>query len=149
LAKKYGFPLIKVLDETAHMNDLAGEYKGMDRYECRKALVEKIKAEGHLVKIEKIVHSVGHSERSDAVVEPMLSKQWFVKMKPLAEALLENQKTEDKSEFIPHRFENVLTRWMKESKIGAFPASFGGATGFRLITTKRPAKSWFPRPSPI
>jgi valyl-tRNA synthetase len=113
LAKKYGFPLIKVLDETAHMNEKAGKYKGMDRYECRKALVEDIKESGHLVKIEKMVHSVGHSERSDAVVEPMLSKQWFVKMQPLAEKLLENQKTSNKVEFIPHRFENVLTRWMK------------------------------------
>lgn len=112
LAKKYGFPFIKVLDESAKMNELAGEYKGMDRYECRKALVEKIKAEGHLQKIEKIVHSVGHSERSGAVVEPMLSKQWFVKMRPLAEAVLASQKSAGKVEFIPKRFEKVLLRWM-------------------------------------
>lgn len=112
LAKKYGFPLIKVLDETAHMNEKCGPYQGMDRYECRKALVEKIKAEGHLVKIEKIVHSVGHSERSGAVVEPMLSKQWFVKMKPLADAVLAYQKTQGKVEFLPKRFEKVLLRWM-------------------------------------
>ena len=112
LAKKYHFPLIKVLDETAHMNEKCGIYQGMDRYECRKALVEKIKEEGHLVKIEKIVHSVGHSERSDAVVEPMLSKQWFVKMKPLADKVLERQKTSGKVEFVPKRFEKVLLRWM-------------------------------------
>ena len=114
LAKKYGFPLIKVLDESAKMNELAGEYQGMDRYECRKALVERIKAEGHLIKIEKIVHSVGHSERSGAVVEPMLSKQWFVKMKPLAERVLAQQQTPDKVEFLPARFEKVLIRWMNE-----------------------------------
>ncbi|MCQ2772669.1 MAG: valine--tRNA ligase [Bacilli bacterium] len=113
LAKKYGFPLIKVLDESAHMNELAGKYKGMDRYECRKALVADIEANGHLYKIEKMVHSVGHSERSGAVVEPMLSKQWFVKMTPLAEKLLNNQKSEDKVNFVPKRFENVLIRWMK------------------------------------
>ncbi len=112
LAKKYGFPFIKVLDETAHMNEKCGPYQGMDRYECRKALVEKIKAEGHLIKIEKIVHSVGHSERSGAVVEPMLSKQWFVKMKPLADAVLAYQKTQGKVEFLPKRFEKVLLRWM-------------------------------------
>lgn len=112
LAKKYGFPLIKVLDEQAKMNDLAGEYAGLDGYECRKKLVEKIKEEGHLYKIEKIVHSVGHSERSDAVVEPMLSKQWFVRMKPLAEKVLANQKSSDKVDFIPKRFEKVLLRWM-------------------------------------
>ncbi len=114
LAKKYGFPLIKVLDDSAHMNELSGKYEGMDRYECRKALVEDIKASGHLVKIEKIVHSVGHSERSGAVVEPMLSKQWFVKMKPLAKKVLENQKTDGKVEFLPKRFEKVLLRWMSE-----------------------------------
>ena len=115
LAKKYGFPLIKVLDETAHVNSLGGKYSGMDRYECRKALVEDIKNNGHLCKIEKMVHSVGHSERSGAVVEPMLSKQWFVKMKPLAAKLLENQKNPDtKVEFVPKRFENVLLRWMRE-----------------------------------
>jgi valyl-tRNA synthetase len=114
LAKKYGFPFIKVLDESAHMNKEAGAYAGMDRYACRKALVAQIQEEGHLVKIEKIVHSVGHSERSNAVVEPMLSKQWFVKMKPLAEAVLANQKTAGKVKFLPKRFENVLIRWMKE-----------------------------------
>ena len=114
LAKKYGFPLIKVLDESARMNELAGEFCGMDRYECRKALVAKIKAEGHLQKIEKFVHSVGHSERSGAVVEPMLSKQWFVRMKPLAERVLAQQQSPDKVEFLPSRFEKVLIRWMNE-----------------------------------
>lgn len=113
LAKKYGFPFIKVLDETAHMNEKAGKYEGMDRYECRKALVEDIKKSGHLAKIEKIVHSVGHSERSGVVVEPMLSKQWFVRMKPLAEKVLENQAGPDRIEFIPKQFEKVLIRWMK------------------------------------
>ncbi len=114
LAKKYGFPFIKVLDDSAHMNEKALKYKGMDRYECRKALVEDIERSGHLVKIEKITHSVGHSERSGAVVEPMLSKQWFVKMKPLAKKVLENQKSDGKVEFLPKRFEKVLLRWMNE-----------------------------------
>ncbi|MCI1244916.1 MAG: valine--tRNA ligase [Bacilli bacterium] len=112
LAKKYGFPFIKVLDETAHMNAKAGKYAGMDRYECRKALVEEIKKNGHLDHIEKFVHSVGHSERSGAVVEPMLSKQWFVRMKPLAAKVLEAQKGEGKVEFIPKAFEKTLERWM-------------------------------------
>ncbi|MCR5078484.1 MAG: valine--tRNA ligase [Bacilli bacterium] len=113
LGKKYGFKFIKVLDETAHMNELSGKYNGMDRYECRKALVKQIEEEGNLVKIEHIVHSVGHSERSNTVVEPMLSKQWFIKMKPLAERVLAQQKdSENKVEFLPKRFENVLLRWM-------------------------------------
>lgn len=149
LAKKYGFPLIKVLDETAHVNHLGGKYEGMDRYECRNALVEDIKNNGHLCKIEKMVHSVGHSERSGAVVEPMLSKQWFVKMKPLAERLLENQKNPDtKVEFVPKRFENVLLRWMREVDDWCIsrqlwwghriPAYYNIETGEILVSEKEP-----------
>lgn len=113
LAKKYGFPFIKVLDKRARMTSAAGKYEGLDRYECRKLLVEEIKKSGHLQKIEKIVHSVGHSERSGSVVEPMLSKQWFVKMKPLADKVLQTQEGKDAIKFIPTRFSKVLVRWMK------------------------------------
>lgn len=113
LGKKYGFKFIKCMDEEAKMNSLAGKYEGLDRYECREKLVEEIKNNGHLDHIEKIIHNVGHSERSDVVVEPMLSKQWFVKMKPLAEAVLANQNGPDKVSFIPKRFENILKNWMK------------------------------------
>ncbi|HAS56408.1 MAG TPA: valine--tRNA ligase [Firmicutes bacterium] len=112
LAKKYNLKLVKVLDESAHMNSLCGKYAGMDRYECRDLLVKDIEKEGHLQKIEKIVHSVGHSERSGAVVEPMLSKQWFVKMKPLADKVIETMQGKGKINFIPKRFEKVLLRWM-------------------------------------
>ena len=114
LAKKYGFPLLRALDESAHITGLGGKYEGMDRYECRKALVEDIKANGHLVKIEKMVHSVGHSERSGTVVEPMVSKQWFVKMKPLAEAVLKYQESDKAIKFYPDRFKKVLSSWMGE-----------------------------------
>ncbi|MCR4562964.1 MAG: valine--tRNA ligase [Bacilli bacterium] len=148
LGKKYNFPFIKVMDETAHMNEKAGKYMGMDRYECRKALVEDIKNNGHLVKIEKMVHSVGHSERSGCVVEPMLSKQWFVKMKPLADRVLANQKTADKVEFIPHRFENDLTRWMKNVEDWCIsrqlwwghriPAYYNKETGELLVSETEP-----------
>lgn len=153
LAKKYGFPFIKVLDETAHMNEKCGPYQGMDRYECRKALVEKIKEEGHLVKIEKIVHSVGHSERSGAVVEPMLSKQWFVKMKPLADAVLAYQKTQDKVEFLPKRFEKVLLRWMSNIEDWCIsrqlwwghriPAYYNKKTGELLVSETTPDLSLY------
>ncbi len=148
LAKKYGFPFIRVLDETAHLLPIAGEFAGMDRYEARKALVERIKKEGHLDHIEKFVHSVGHSERSGVVVEPMLSKQWFVKMKPLAERVLAQQKSKDKVEFLPKRFENVLIRWMSEVEDWCIsrqlwwghriPAYYDKETGEVLVSEEAP-----------
>ena len=86
----------------------------LDRFECREALVKDLKEEGYLIKIEPIVHSVGHSERSGVQVEPRLSKQWFVKMKPLADKVLENQKTDGKVNFVPERFEQTLDHWMED-----------------------------------
>ena len=78
------------LDAT--MNENAPGYEGMTREECREKLVEDLKEKDLLIRVEEIIHNVGHSERSDAVVEPTLSKQWFVKMRPLADRVLENQK---------------------------------------------------------
>ena len=94
------------------MNEQAGKYEGMDRFEARKAVVKDMEAEGFLVKIEEMVHSVGHSERTDVVVEPLISTQWFVKMAPLAEKSLQNQETDGKVSFFPNRFEDTFTRWM-------------------------------------
>ena len=114
IGEKYHFPKPIIFNKNATMNSLCGKYEGMDRFECRKALVEQIKADGNFVKIENIVHPVGHSERTDAVVEPMLSKQWFVKMRPLAEQALANQKKDSKVNFVPPRFEKVFTQWMEK-----------------------------------
>lgn len=80
------------MNPDATMNENAGIYKGLTREECRKQLVNDLKEKDLIVKIEKMIHSVGHSERTDAVVEPYLSKQWFVKMRGLADKVLENQK---------------------------------------------------------
>ncbi|MDK6232845.1 valine--tRNA ligase [Aerococcus sp. UMB10185] len=104
---------INVMNADGSMNEKAGKYQGMTREECRKAIVEDLKADGSLVEIEEMVHSVGHSERSDAVVEPRLSTQWFVKMAPLAEKALANQKTEDRVDFYPPRFEQTFISWME------------------------------------
>ena len=100
------------MTEDGRMNEMAGKYQGMDRFECRKAVVKDLEEAGYCVKIEKMVHSVGHSERTGVIVEPRLSKQWFVKMKPLADMLIEFQKTENKVNFVPARFENTLLQWM-------------------------------------
>jgi valyl-tRNA synthetase len=112
IAKRHNLALVKTMNEDGTMNEKAGIYQGMDRYECRKKVVEKIKADGNLIKIEDIVHNVGHSERSKAVVEPMLSKQWFVKMKPLSEAVMAMQKSEGKTEFFPERFADIFYQWL-------------------------------------
>lgn len=114
IGKKYGFEHPVIMNTDGTMTDKCGVYAGMDRIECRNKLVEKIKEEGNLIKIEHIKHQVGHSERSDAVVEPILSKQWFIKMKPLADRVLANQKSSDKVEFFPKRFEKVLIQWMSK-----------------------------------
>ncbi|MCI5773440.1 MAG: class I tRNA ligase family protein, partial [Erysipelotrichaceae bacterium] len=96
------------------MNELAGEFAGLDRYECREKVTQKIEAAGNLVKIEEIVHPVGHSERTNAVVEPYLSKQWFVKMKPLAQDVLKNQADPaQKINFYPERFEKTFVSWLE------------------------------------
>ena len=114
IGEKYGFPKPVCINTDGTMNELAGEYAGLDRFECREKLVERIRREGHLVKIEEIVHPVGHSERTDAIVEPYLSKQWFVKMKPLADAVLEKQKDPaTKINFYPQRFEKTFTQWLE------------------------------------
>lgn len=113
IGEKYGFPKPIIFNKNATMNNLCGKYEGMDRFECRKALVEQIKEDGNFIKIEKLVHNVGHSERTGAVVEPMLSKQWFVKMRPLADQALKNQETDTKVNFVPARFEKVFTSWME------------------------------------
>lgn len=113
VGNRHDLPRINVMNDDGTMNDKAGKYAGMDRFDCRKQLVEDLKAEGYLIKVEPIVHSVGHSERSGVQVEPRLSTQWFVKMKPLADRVLENQKGEGRVNFVPDRFEGTLERWME------------------------------------
>lgn len=105
---------INVMNADGTMNEHAGKFAGMDRFDCRKALVNELKDQGYLIKVKPIIHSVGHSERSGVQVEPRLSTQWFVKMKPLAEKVLENQKTANKVNFVPERFEQTLEHWMED-----------------------------------
>lgn len=114
IGEKYKLPKIICMNPDGTMNELCGEFKDMDRFECRKALVKKIEAEGNLVSIEKHMHQVGHSERTDVIVEPYLSKQWFVKMKPLAEDVLKHQENADeKINFYPVRFEKTFNQWLE------------------------------------
>ena len=104
------------MNQDATMNENASKYQGLNRFECREKLLEELKEKDLLIKEEKIIHSVGHSERSDAIVEPYLSKQWFVKMDVLAQNALKNQKDKDKKvKFYPERFEKTLNHWLEIS----------------------------------
>ena len=114
VSKRHNLEIIKVIGPDGKMNENALKYKGLDRFECRKQIVKDLDKLKLLIKIEPIKHSVGHSERTDCMVEPYLSKQWFVKMDELAKHVLENQKTDNKVNFIPGRFEKILTHWMED-----------------------------------
>ncbi|EKB56418.1 valine--tRNA ligase [Facklamia hominis] len=113
VGNRHDLPRINVMNDDATMNENAGKYQGMTREECRKAVVEDLEAGGFLIKVEEIVHSVGHSERSHAVVEPRLSTQWFVKMDQLAKEAIANQETDNRVDFYPPRFENTFLTWME------------------------------------
>ena len=114
VGNRHNLKRINVMNDDGTMNENAGKYEGMDRFACREALVKDLKEQGYLIKVKPIVHSVGHSERSGVQVEPRLSTQWFVKMKPLADKVLENQKTAGKVNFVPKRFEQTLDHWMED-----------------------------------
>ena len=114
IAEKYNLEKPICMNPDGTMNALAGKYEGLDRYECRELVTKQIEEEGNLVKIEEITHNVGHSERTHCIVEPYLSEQWFVKMKPLAEEVLKNQEIPDqKITFYPERFEKTFAQWLE------------------------------------
>lgn len=110
---RHDLPQIIVMDETGTMNEHAGPYQGLDRADCRKQLVKDLQEQGVCIRIEDHVHQVGHSERSGAVVEPYLSTQWFVAMKPLAERAIEAQKSGKGVNFVPDRFEKIYLNWIE------------------------------------
>ena len=111
VGNRHNLERIICMNEDGTMNEYAGIYQGMDRFECRKQLVKDLTEKGLCPKIEKMIHSVGHSERTGVVVEPRLSKQWFVKMDSLAKDVVEMQKSKDAIKFIPSRFNKRLISW--------------------------------------
>ncbi|MEH7223075.1 valine--tRNA ligase [Bacillus sp. JJ1566] len=113
VGNRHNLQRVLVMNEDGTMNANAGKYQGMDRFECRKQIVKDLQEEGVLFKIEDHLHSVGHSERSGAVVEPYLSTQWFVKMQPLADEAIKLQTQEEKVHFVPERFEKTYLHWME------------------------------------
>ena len=115
VGNRHNLERIKVLNEDGTMNEFSGKYNGLDRFVCREKLIEDLKNADLLIKIEEITHSVGHSERTNAMVEPYLSKQWFVNMEGLSKRVIENQKNKDtKVNFVPERFEKIMNNWMSD-----------------------------------
>ena len=112
---RHNLEQIICMNPDATMNEVAGKYQGMTREDCRDQLIKDLKEAGLLLDIEEMVHSVGYSERTDAMVEPYLSRQWFVKMDELSKMLIDNQKTDNKVNFVPKRFEGMLINgWMED-----------------------------------
>ncbi len=112
VGKRHGLEEIKVMNDDATMNAYAGKYEGMDRYECRKALVADLEAEGLLIKTVPHAHNVGSCYRCSTTVEPMTSNQWFVKMQPLAEPALEVVR-DGTVKFVPERFSKTYVNWLE------------------------------------
>lgn len=112
---RHNLPIIKVMDEKAFMNEKAGEYAGLERFEARKKLVKELEALGFIAKIEDIKHNVGTCYRCQTTIEPSVSMQWFVKMKPLAEMAIKSLK-EKETVFVPERFTKIYYHWMENIK---------------------------------
>lgn len=111
IGEKYGLEMPNCMNPDGTMNALAHQFEGLERFEARRQLVEYIKEQGKLISVEEHVHQVGHSERTDVIVEPYLSKQWFVKMKPLAKDVLKDQE-KGAITFYPDRFNGTFTTWL-------------------------------------
>ncbi|MBO5908310.1 MAG: valine--tRNA ligase, partial [Clostridia bacterium] len=112
---RHSLPVINVMTDDAKINEQGGKYQGMDRYEARKAIVADLEEQGFLVKIEPINHNVGSCYRCNSVVEPRISKQWFVKMEPLANPAVESVR-KGEIKFIPARLEKIYFNWMENIK---------------------------------
>ena len=109
---RHNLEVIRVLDDNGKVNSLGGKYEGMDRYDARKAIVADLEAQGYLVKIDDHAHNVGTCYRCHKDVEPIISAQWFVKMKPLAEEAIRVVK-EGETKFVPERFTKTYLNWME------------------------------------
>ncbi len=115
IGERHGIAKIRIINDDGTMNENAGAFAGMDRYEARKAVVKELEARGLITRIENIQHSVGHCYRCDSVIEPLISTQWFVRMQPLAQPAIKAVKDGD-IRFVPQRFEKIYFHWMENIK---------------------------------
>ncbi|MGL4990746.1 MAG: valine--tRNA ligase [Sarcina sp.] len=112
VGQRHSLPIIRVMDDAGIINELGGKYQGLDRYEARKMMVADLDNQGLLVKVKPHTHNVGTHDRCGVVVEPIISKQWYVKMESLAKPAIEVVK-EKKTKFVPERFEKTYFNWME------------------------------------
>lgn len=112
MGMRHNLPEIVVIGKDGVMTEEAGPFAGLERYECRKQIVARLKEEGYLVKIEEHSHAVGHCQRCHNIVEPLVSTQWFVKMQPLVKAAVDCV-TDGRTQFVPERFTKNYTGWME------------------------------------
>ncbi len=112
VALRHNLSMPRVINDNGIINELGGKYCGLDRYEARKRIVEDLKSEGLIVEIKEHVHSVGHCQRCNTTIEPILSEQWFVNMKPLAGPAIDIVKS-GKVKFVPERFSKIYYNWME------------------------------------
>ncbi|MCD8204849.1 MAG: valine--tRNA ligase [Coprobacillus sp.] len=148
IGEKYNLDKPVIMNPNGTMNEKCGKYEGLDRYECRKVLLKDIKESGDFIKEEKIIHAVGHSERSGAVVEPFISDQWFLKVGELAKSVVDTQNSKNKITFIPSRFNKTLVRWMENAEDWCIsrqlrwghqiPAYYSKKDGSILVSEKPP-----------
>ncbi|MBE0465912.1 MAG: valine--tRNA ligase [Candidatus Desulforudis sp.] len=115
IGQRHGLPQVQVIDAKGRMTAEAGRYQGLDRWECRRRVLADLEREGLLVRIEDLEHAVGHCYRCQTAVEPMLSKQWFVRMRPLAEPAMEAVR-DGRIRFIPARFTKIYLNWLENIK---------------------------------
>ena len=114
VGQRHNLERVVIMNDDATMNEMTGKYQGMTREACRTAVLKDLEEQNLLLKVEPIVHEVGHSERTGVMVEPMIKKQWFVKMRPLADNVLEIQKDKNrKVNFVPTRYEKTMNHWME------------------------------------
>ena len=109
---RHHLKVINIMNKDATLNEAAGKYQGLDRYQARKLITDDLTNDGYFVKKEELIHNVGHSERTDVEIEPRLSTQWFVRMKELAQQAIANQSTDDRINFYPPKYEQTFLQWM-------------------------------------
>ena len=139
---------IRVMNDDGTMNAEAGRYEGMDRYEARKAIVEDLKGLGLLVKIEEHKHNVGECYRCSTTVEPIISRQWFVKMKPLAEPAIEAVRS-GKIRFVPERFDKIYYNWMENIRDWCISRQLWWGHGIPAYTCEKCGKTIVSREAPL